>query len=339
MNTVNLGLIAAIHAGTTAPTNKKLIWIDTGETPNVHKWYNTTSGSWESFLYSTLIDNITIKKDVDGKLYVDISTIPELQVSDGSVTLAKLADVASGTVFYRKSSGTGSPEVQTLAHLKSDLGLVGNNTGDQDLSGLALKATTINGKPLNANITLTPEDIGSPAGSGTSTGTNTGDETKSSILQKLEIINLSGNNTGDETYETILTLFGVEEGEGEEGTHNLVSDEDLNKLNNLEPIPTITLPSDTTVEGRITGLIEGTDYPTGWSLSVGESEFDLLITHNKGKKVFDIKVYSVDSLGKERMLIPFDNAYSGILTIDSNSVQIEALSEVQRQLKIYIEFV
>ncbi|MCK9544420.1 MAG: hypothetical protein M0R03_20570 [Novosphingobium sp.] len=338
MSTVNLGLIAAIYVGTTAPTNKKLIWIDTGETPNVHKWYNTTSGSWESFLYSTLIDNITIKKDVDGKLYVDVSTIPELQVSDGSVTLAKLADVASGTVFYRRSSGTGSPEVQTLAQLKSDLGLMGNNTGDQDLSGLALKATTINGKPLNANITLTPEDIGSPEGSGSSTGTNTGDETKSGILSKLEISILSGDNTGDETKGRILNLFSLIE-EDESDPYTLILESDLEKLQDLEKIPEITLPSDTTVAGRISSLTEGTDYPTGWSLSVGESEFDLLITHNKGKKVFDIKVYSVDSLGKERMLIPFDNAYSGILTIDSNSVQIEALSEVQRQLKIYIEFV
>lgn len=36
---------------------------------------------------------------------------------------------------------------------------------------------TINSKQLNANITLTPSDIGSPSGSGTSTGTNTGDQT------------------------------------------------------------------------------------------------------------------------------------------------------------------
>lgn len=42
-------------------------------------------------------------------------------IADNSVTMAKLADVASGTVFYRKTAGTGDPEVQTLATLKADL--------------------------------------------------------------------------------------------------------------------------------------------------------------------------------------------------------------------------
>lgn len=335
--TVNLGLVAAIHVGTTPPTNKKLIWIDTSATPNVQKWYNASTTSWETFLFSTLIDNITIKKDVDGKLYVDVDTIPDLQITDGSITLVKMADVGSDTVFYRKSAGAGAPEVQSLATLKTDLGLTGTNSGDQDLSGFALKTWTINTKPFNGNIVLTPEDIGSPSGSGTSTGTNTGDETKSSLLTKLEIVTLSGENTGDETKESILTLFGVED--TAETTYTLITTEELDKLNNVESPYPITLPSDTTVAGRILNLTEGTDYPTGWSLSVGETEFDLLITHNKGKKIFDVKVYSVDSLGKERMLIPFNNAYSGILAVDSNSVQVEALAAVQRQLKIYIDFV
>lgn len=33
-----------------------------------------------------------------------------------------MANVATGTVFYRKSAGTGAPEVQTLATMKVDLG-------------------------------------------------------------------------------------------------------------------------------------------------------------------------------------------------------------------------
>lgn len=52
----------------------------------------------------------------------------------------------------------------------------GNNTGDQDLSGLVPKTTTVNGKVLSANISLAASDVGAPAGSGTSTGTNTGDQ-------------------------------------------------------------------------------------------------------------------------------------------------------------------
>ena len=56
-------------------------------------------------------------------------------IPDGSVTLAKQAAVASGSVFYRRTVGAGSPEVHDLSALKSDLGLTGVNSGDQDLSG------------------------------------------------------------------------------------------------------------------------------------------------------------------------------------------------------------
>lgn len=53
---------------------------------------------------------------------------------NGALTLGKMADVATGTVFYRKTAGTGSPEVQTLATLKTDLGLTGTNSGDQTIT-------------------------------------------------------------------------------------------------------------------------------------------------------------------------------------------------------------
>lgn len=56
-------------------------------------------------------------------------------IANSAVTLAKMADVATGTVFYRTTAGTGAPEVQTLATLKTDLLLTGTNSGDVTLSG------------------------------------------------------------------------------------------------------------------------------------------------------------------------------------------------------------
>lgn len=50
-------------------------------------------------------------------------------IDPGVVTLAKQADVASGSVFYRKTAGSGAPEVQTLATLKTDLALVQADIG------------------------------------------------------------------------------------------------------------------------------------------------------------------------------------------------------------------
>lgn len=52
-------------------------------------------------------------------------------IDNGAVTLAKQADMATASVVYRKTAGTGVPEVNTLATLKTDLGLTGTNSGDQ----------------------------------------------------------------------------------------------------------------------------------------------------------------------------------------------------------------
>jgi hypothetical protein len=61
-----------------------------------------------------------------------------------AVTLAKMADMATASVFYRKTSGAGVPEVQTLATLKTDLGLTGTNSGDQTtITGNAGTATAL----------------------------------------------------------------------------------------------------------------------------------------------------------------------------------------------------
>ena len=65
-------------------------------------------------------------------------------IQDGAVTLAKQADMATASVIYRKTAGAGAPEVQTLATLKTDLGLTGTNSGDQTtITGNAGTATTL----------------------------------------------------------------------------------------------------------------------------------------------------------------------------------------------------
>jgi hypothetical protein len=49
------------------------------------------------------------------------------------------ANVASGTVFYRKTAGSGAPEVQTLATLKTDLGFPVDLSGS-DATGILAAA-------------------------------------------------------------------------------------------------------------------------------------------------------------------------------------------------------
>lgn len=79
-------------------------------------------------------------------------------IANGAVTLAKQANMATASVVYRKSAGSGAPEVQTLATLKTDLGLTGTNSGDQTItltgdvsgSGTGSFVTTL------ANTAVTP---------------------------------------------------------------------------------------------------------------------------------------------------------------------------------------
>jgi hypothetical protein len=62
---------------------------------------------------------------------IGAGAITTANLADGSVTLAKQAFMATASVVYRKNAGTGPPEVNSLATLKTDLGLSGTNTGDQ----------------------------------------------------------------------------------------------------------------------------------------------------------------------------------------------------------------
>ena len=79
-------------------------------------------------------------------------------IDNGAVTLAKLANMATASLFYRKTSGSGAPEVQSLATLKTDLGLTGTNSGDQtitlsgDVTGSGTGAITATLATVNSNV-------------------------------------------------------------------------------------------------------------------------------------------------------------------------------------------
>ena len=96
-------------------------------------------------------------------------------IASGAVTLAKMANVATGTIFYRKTASTGVPEVQTLATLKTDLGLTGSNTGDQTT------IVGITGTKAQFDTAVTDGDF-LYVGDVTSNATHTGDVTGSTAL-------------------------------------------------------------------------------------------------------------------------------------------------------------
>ncbi len=98
----------------------------------------------------------------------------------------------------------------------------------------------------------------------------------------------------------------------------------------------ITLPVSSSVAGRILGAVEGTDYPAGWTLAVGSSYTDIVITHNLGRRVANITVCAVT--GAEEQALFNTAAFNGWRTPDANSLLIQSLATVQKQIKIYILF-
>lgn len=117
---------------------------------------------------------ITLSGDVTGSGTSSFSAT----IANDAVSLAKMANVSTGTVFYRKTASTGDPEVQTLATLKTDLGLTGTNSGDQ-------------------TITLTGDVTGSGTSSFAATIANSAvTVAKLANLAGLSVIGRSGNTTG-----------------------------------------------------------------------------------------------------------------------------------------------
>lgn len=98
----------------------------------------------------------------------------------------------------------------------------------------------------------------------------------------------------------------------------------------------IYLPSEGSVTARIAAATEGTDYPTGWVLTAGVNPNDIVITHNLNKRMLVTTISSVSVLGERRL---FDNAaFSGLLEIDKNNLQIEGLSTKPTDIVINLLF-
>lgn len=86
--------------------------------------------SFDSNTYLTGNQSITLSGDVTGSGTTAITGT----IAAGAVTLAKMANMATASLIYRKTAGSGAPEVNTLATLKTDLGLTGTNSGDQTIT-------------------------------------------------------------------------------------------------------------------------------------------------------------------------------------------------------------
>lgn len=121
-------------------------------------------------------------------------------IADGSVTLAKQANVNSGTVFYRKTASAGAPEVQTLATLKTDLGLTGTNSGQQAVRFKVFDGVDGSGVTPPLNCALVGAVVGDKVAGiiDSATFTDASADFESTItvvdeIQQVSLADLSGN--------------------------------------------------------------------------------------------------------------------------------------------------
>jgi len=142
----------------------------------VDKATSQTIDGVKTFSSSPVVPAPTTDLQAATKKYVD-DTVAGAAVADGSISNAKLADMANATIKGRASAGTGDPEdlsaaqVKTLLALtKSDVGLANvDNTSDANKPVSSATQTALNAK---ANL-ASPTFIGTPAAPTAAGGTNT----------------------------------------------------------------------------------------------------------------------------------------------------------------------
>jgi hypothetical protein len=99
----------------------------------------------------------------------------------------------------------------------------------------------------------------------------------------------------------------------------------------------IRLPSAGSVENRISGAVEGVDYPEGWILAPGDNLIDIKIEHGTGQRVSNVNVFTING-DNEQLLRPFAGAYSGYKTTNTNNLLVNSLATTPTAIKIYISF-
>lgn len=113
-------------------------------------WNGSTAVPTRNAVYDKIESLATLSDGDKGDITV-LASGTTWTIDNSVVTLAKMADMATASLIYRKTAGTGAPEINTLATLKTDLGLTGTNSGDQTItltgnvtgSGTGSFATTI----------------------------------------------------------------------------------------------------------------------------------------------------------------------------------------------------
>ena len=134
-------------------------------------------------------------------------------IDNAAVTLAKMANMATASLIYRKTAGSGAPEVNTLATLKTDLGLTGTNSGDQTITLTGMVTGSGTGSFAASLGSFTKAQLDAAVSDGnvlyvgdvTSNATHTGDATGATALT-LATVNANVGAFGSATQVATFTV-------------------------------------------------------------------------------------------------------------------------------------
>ena len=117
---------------------------------------------------------------------------------------------------------------------------------------------------------------------------------------------------------------------------SLISNTEIIRLLGVKQnIYTLLLAASSDVATRLVGLVAGTDYPTGWSLSA-DSGVNLLVTHTlTGRKIASVNVWEID--GSETLAKPFSDGFAQIIG-NGMTVKIVGLDILAVALRIELIF-
>jgi len=296
--TVNLGQVQAIWVGTVAPTNTTMIWYDTNVGVFLHKYYDINSSTWVTFP----MNGAVLPLERSGLNILLLYNTDQFELVGGTHLSIKDDILASVTPPFPISDIIG---LQDALDSKVDKITGYSLLSDVEIARLALLDNFI------LPDSLPPSIIAQDA------------ENRFVTDEQIAAWNAKQDSLGYTPYNST----------NPNGYINLADILAMHFLNDY----VITLPVAATVANRAIGAIEGVNYLTGWMIiASGDNPNDLLITHNLDRDIYDVKIYSVD--GTVKTLLWMNQAYSGIVALDTNTLLIKNLATIALPIVIHLVF-
>lgn len=298
MGTKNLGQVQAIWIGTIPPINTSMLWYDINTGVNLHKYYKTSTSSWEPFV----LNSATAPLMRNGDSIILVFNADQFEISGGAL---KIKDNVLQSVL------------PTIA--------ISDITGLQNV--LDNKVTAVVGKSLMSDEEIerlsTVRNYTHPA---THDPSIISQNESNRFVTDVQIESWNGKQDA-----LGFTPYPADNPDG------YLKRSDLTNI--ASPIYTITLPAASLVASRIPGAVFGSG-AEGFVLSVaGDSPNHLIVTHNIGREIVDVKIKSTETSGITGKRILQNSApYSGLIATDNNTLRIENLTTVEKEIMIHLIF-